>query len=308
MAVAAMFAVVGTGVQAQGNYDTGVQTRLQQLEQELKQLQRQIYRGETGYQPSAGPAGTAVPMNPGQFDVQLMQFEEQMRQMNGRIEEVEYRQRSLEDRLTRLEKDMDMRLQELERRLGEGAAAGDDMALNGTAPSSGYMKDTREPLPSETAAGPGAGTGPQPTTAGTGQLSAEPAEALSFDDPRSHYNYAFKLLNQAKFDQAGQAFESFAEAYPEDPLIGNAYYWMGETYYVRRDFLKAADTFRQGYQKMPDGPKAPDNLLKLGMSLANLGKQEEACVVYAQLQEKFADSSVSIRQKVEQERARLGCK
>ena len=69
---------------------------------------------------------------------------------------------------------------------------------------------------------------------------------------------------------------------PQDYLAGNAQYWMGETYYVRGRYQDAAVTFAEGYQKYPTNSKAPDNLLKLGMSLGQLGKKADACVAFAQ--------------------------
>ncbi|MBM3618252.1 MAG: tol-pal system protein YbgF, partial [Alphaproteobacteria bacterium] len=134
------------------------------------------------------------------------------------------------------------------------------------------------------------------------------ASKSKFATPREQYDHAFRLLNQTQYDAAGKAFEDFIAAYPGDPLIGNAYYWAGETFYVRQNFTQAADYFRQGYEALPAGPKAGDNLLKLGMALNNLQKSTEACVVLKQVIAKFGSTSGSIKNKAEQERARAGCK
>ncbi len=125
--------------------------------------------------------------------------------------------------------------------------------------------------------------------------------------PREHYNYAFRLLNQTQYEEAAAAFAAFTKKYPKDPLVGNAFYWSGETFYIRRDYVKAADNFRQGFEALPDGPKAADNLLKLSMSLDALNRDKEACVVLAQITTKFKKSSSSVTDKADQEQKRIGC-
>lgn len=143
------------------------------------------------------------------------------------------------------------------------------------------------------------------TSAGDGQLKP-PAETTQ--GPRELYNHAFKLLNQTKYDDAAGEFTDFTQKYPKDPLVGNAFYWLGETHYIKRDYVKAADTFRQGFEALPTGPKAADNLLKLSMSLSAMQKTKEACVVLDQILVKFSKTSTSVTQKAQQERARVGCK
>jgi tol-pal system protein YbgF len=125
---------------------------------------------------------------------------------------------------------------------------------------------------------------------------------------RDLYNAAFKQLNQTNYEQAEKLFSQFTQRFPKDALIGNAWYWLGESHYVQRDYVKAADSFRNGYTKLPAGPKAGDNLLKLGMTLAAMKKTPEACVVLKQVEKKFAANSEAIKAKTRQEISRLGCK
>lgn len=143
------------------------------------------------------------------------------------------------------------------------------------------------------------------TSAGDGQLKPPGEEGSG---PRELYNSAFKLLNQTKYEEAASQFSDFAQKYPKDPLIGNAYYWLGETHYIRRDYVKAADHFRQGFEALPTGPKAADNLLKLAMSLSAMQKTPEACVVLDQILVKFNKTSSAVTQKAQQERTRIACK
>ncbi|NCY25355.1 MAG: tol-pal system protein YbgF [Alphaproteobacteria bacterium] len=130
----------------------------------------------------------------------------------------------------------------------------------------------------------------------------------AFKTPRDHYNYAFRLLNQTQYEQSAEAFRTFTEQYPKDPLVGNAYYWEGETFYIRRDYVAAADLFRQGFEVMPEGPKAADNLYKLALSLNALDRKPEACVVLQQVISRFKKSATNVVAKAEQELKKGNCK
>jgi tol-pal system protein YbgF len=124
---------------------------------------------------------------------------------------------------------------------------------------------------------------------------------------QDQYNYAFGLLRQADYPGAEEALRSFVQRYPNDPLAGNAEYWLGETYYVRKDYNNAAATFAEGYRKYPQSGKAADNLLKLGMSLGNVGQKKEACLTFSQLAHDFPKASGNITERANQEKQRLGC-
>ena len=88
-------------------------------------------------------------------------------------------------------------------------------------------------------------------------------------------------------------------------MAGNAQYWLAETFYVRKQFERAAMAFAAGYQTYPDNIKAPDNLLKLALSLARIDKQEDACVALKQLGEKFPKAPSNIRRRAAGEGAAL---
>ena len=103
------------------------------------------------------------------------------------------------------------------------------------------------------------------------------------------------------------ALRAFINQHPDNPLAGNAKYWLGETYYVRQDFQQAAVTFAEAYQEFPNNSKAPDNLLKLGMSLAALGRKSDACGTYAEVLKRYPEAAVTVTRRTKQERQRLTC-
>ena len=121
------------------------------------------------------------------------------------------------------------------------------------------------------------------------------------------YGFALGLLRQRDYDRAEQALSLFLEAHPTDDLAGNAQYWLGETYYVRDDYQQAAVNFLKGYRTYPDSSKAPDNLLKLGMTLARLDQSQQACQTFSQLATEFPGANAAILRQLQQEQARLAC-
>ena len=100
--------------------------------------------------------------------------------------------------------------------------------------------------------------------------------ALPGNDVHSLYEKGYGALSQNDYAGAEAAFSQLIDTYPKDPLAGNAQYWNGESYYHRGQHKNAADAFLKGYKKYKSGDKAPETLLKLGMSLAALGPRRPA--------------------------------
>ncbi len=125
--------------------------------------------------------------------------------------------------------------------------------------------------------------------------------------PKAQYDYAFDFLKRQDYTRAETAFREFLKRSPKDPLAGNAQYWLGETHYVRGDYQKAAVEFLNGYQNYPKSNKAPDNLLKLGMAMANIGQTQGACTALGRLTKEYADAGDQIRRSAQQERQKLKC-
>jgi tol-pal system protein YbgF len=152
---------------------------------------------------------------------------------------------------------------------------------------------------------------------GSAGTSAENTEqAAANDQPYAlpganadeQYQYAFDLMRQTKYGEAEQALTTFVDDYPDHPLAGNASYWLGEAYYVRKDYSSAALTFAQTFQKYPQSGKAPDSLLKLGMSLAALGETADACKALQELSSRYPKASGAVKERAAKERAKNGCK
>ena len=102
---------------------------------------------------------------------------------------------------------------------------------------------------------------------------------------------------QKDYAGAEVAFKQVVASFPTDPLAANAQYWLGETYYVRGQYKNAADAFLKGYKKYKSGDKAPDTLLKLGMSLAELGQKDAACSTLDELKDQISGSAGAYRRR-----------
>ena len=132
-----------------------------------------------------------------------------------------------------------------------------------------------------------------------------PAEAEV--EPKQLYETAYGYLLQRDYGAAEAAFEEFLRRHPNDPLAGNAQYWLGESLYVRGQYRAAAGAFLKGYQTYGRSAKAPESLLKLAMSLQRLGQKDAACSSYSELTTKFPNAPAHVKSTAQAERQRAGC-
>jgi tol-pal system protein YbgF len=110
-------------------------------------------------------------------------------------------------------------------------------------------------------------------------------------------------------DNAGaeRGFKAFLQSNPKHALAGNAQYWLGESYYARRDYQNAMAAFAEGYKVYKASPKGPDNLLKLGITLAVLGRKADACAVFAKFNQDYPRATDLQKRRIDQERQKNGC-
>ncbi len=125
--------------------------------------------------------------------------------------------------------------------------------------------------------------------------------------PEKSYQIAFGYIEQAKYPKAITAFNTFIREFSDHPLASNAYYWLGEAYYAQKEYRLASVQFLKGYNIFPQGRKAPDNLLKLGMSLGQIDEIPDACLTFQKLENEFKNSPAAIKQRLELEKYRFKC-
>ncbi len=307
---ALLFAFAPSAALAQSKND--VDGRLRQIENDIDTLNRAVYKGETP--PSGGGGGNnAVAADQ---EVRIQQMETDIRNLTGKVEQQSYDVQQLQQRVDALTQDTGMRLDTLEKGARSGAAPMGAAAAN---PQPGDV-----PLynaPGQQPATPPAAIDSDATVTGIGgigdilknngpQAGMKTTAPLGggTQDAANLYEQGFAEIKREDYPAAEKNFATFLKSYPDHALAPNALYWLGETFYARKQYDKAAKVFAESYQKYPAGPKGADNLLKLGMSLSGMGKKNEACIALGQLGKQYADGPAPVLRRGEQEMGTLGCK
>jgi tol-pal system protein YbgF len=151
---------------------------------------------------------------------------------------------------------------------------------------------------------PGAAAQPPASDDAIETVSLQPGAAT--ETPESLYERSNESLLRRQFAEAEAGFSTFLQKYPEHSLSGSAQYWLGETYYAQNDYKSAAANFLQGYKKYPTSRRAPDSLLKLGISLNRLGQGEQACAAFSAVSAEYP-KAVDARKRAQAEAKRAGC-
>lgn len=279
-------------------------------------------------QPVAVPAPTAAATNTGlqatDLQVRMNALENLVRGLTGQVEKLQFQNNQLLQAQQKISGDNDVRFKDIETKLStheanmkglvaaqqtlaqQQAATPQPASPAATEPEAGKAidmpqakeKSSEKPV-SEKSSG----------TLGTISKNKDEPNVVKSDDSnaQAQYDDAFNALRQAKYDDAEKSFTAFLKNHPKHHLTENAKYWLAETFYVRGKFQEAAVAFAEAYQEFPKGAKAPDNLLKLSMSLGSLGKKPDACVTLGELAKKFPSASAVTRNRAEQQRKTLGC-
>jgi tol-pal system protein YbgF len=130
--------------------------------------------------------------------------------------------------------------------------------------------------------------------------------SLAPESPEALYEHSNESLLRRQFGEAEQGFRGFLDKYPDHNLAGSAQYWLGETYYTQGDYRQAAQNFLAGYKDYPKSRRAPDSLLKLGMSLNKLGQSQQACASFGAVGGQFPNA-VDVKKRAQAEFKRAGC-
>jgi len=216
-------------------------------------------------------AATAQRGDPVYVEDRLNQLQQAISLLTGQIEQLQYRNQQLQQQMEKMQADYEFRLEQMEK----------GGARPGGAPA------TRPTPPPSTAAAP-------PAAAATGAADQV-------------YNDAFKKLQDSDYAGAEKGFRTFVQRHPQHALAGNAQYWLGETYYARRDYQNAMTAFAEGYKAYKTTPKGPDNLLKLGITLATLGRKADSCAIFARFAQDYPRATDLQKRRIEQERQKNGC-
>ncbi|MDA1324979.1 MAG: tol-pal system protein YbgF [Proteobacteria bacterium] len=243
----------------------------------------------------------------------ITELENEIRRLTGQNEELTYRLGQFEETLKKSTSDTVLRLNALERGGVPARAPGITSTPTG---ASTVSSATAVPMATGKTAVSGADKGAKvlgTLRSGSGAAAVarvvKPPSVAKDETPEQQYDRAHTLIvKHRKYGEAERVLRSFIDTYPKHELTSNAHYWLGRTFFVRADYENAAFAFAEGFQKFPEARKAPDNLLNLGMSLARLGKNREACTTYTRLLATYQNADASLKRRVTRERQQAKCR
>jgi tol-pal system protein YbgF len=278
--------------------------RLDRLDRDFIQLQQYLSTRPGSVAPEAAEGALANPMRVAKMEARMGDIEEKLRQLNGKVEELTYNTSRILEKMDHA-KDAQARAS----LTPDYPVTKDANATNTDAQVLGKigtqdLADNTKAIAAATATG----------TAVTDDTAEEMMKAEENDTAketdakiRAEYQSAFALVRKTKFSSAEKALQEFIKAYPKHTLAGNAYYWLGEVYYVQTRYEKAAAKFLRGYRDFPQGKWAADSLYKVALSLVPLKKKEEACSTLRRLEKEFPAVKEPLKSKVQEQKTTLAC-
>ncbi len=237
--------------------------------------------------------------------LKLNEIEDQFRELTNKFEEVSFKLDKLSSRVTKIQSDTQLRFSDLE-----------------TGSSSEKSKRQTElpgtSKPQDFGANPGYQTSSLPKQQSINSVESaqtviaeqpEKKESLLPDkSPEKQYEFAVSFMKIGDYETAEFALKEFIEKNKDHDLAGSAQYWYGETFRIRQLYSDAATAYLDGYQNYPRSKKAPDNLLKLGITMVQLGEKDQGCKMISGLKKEYPKASKSVLQKAQYEQKKFKCK
>ena len=289
---------------------------LEQLQKDIKTLERAVY-SDTNNSGNNNNAITSLDMN--SEDVltrhllKLSEIESQFQALTNRFEEINFKLDKLSSRLSKVQADNQIRFQDLENASinnGSVKSLTKNETKNKVLPGSSQPQDLgsisyKDTNTNETTQQ----TQSIDTTATIITESFQVEEKiLPTAPPESQYEFATSFLKVGDYSTAERAFREFVQTNPNHKLAGNAQYWYAETFRIRQLYSDAASAYLEGYQKYPKGEKAPVNLLKLGVSMVQIGEKDQGCKMINGVAKQYPDANQSVIQKAKYESQKFECK
>jgi tol-pal system protein YbgF len=288
--------------------------QLQIITQDLKTLEKAVYKSSditTKNFPANGLNEEILTRHL----LKLNEIEEQFRLLTNRFEEVNFKLDKLSSRVTKIQSDSQLRFSDLEtgsstnikklnktekkqKKITQASLPGSDKPQDfGEAPS--YNLDPKETSQA---------TQSIETTASVFTEERKSEKSLLPDKTsKEQYDFALSFMKVGDYETAELALREFIDKNKSDKLAGSAQYWYGETFRIRQLYSDAATAYLDGYQNYPKSKKAPENLLKLGTTMVELGEKDEGCKMITGLKKQYPKASQSVLQKAQYEQKRFKC-
>ena len=296
---------------------------LEIIKNDLKTLERAVYSGSIEVKVGTNDS-SASNLDQNSEDVltrhllKLSEVEDQFRELTNKFEEINFKLDKLSTRVSKIQADNQIRFQDIETNISSGNISSVENQL-----SSKPKTDEQKVLPGSS----------QPQDLGTisykdTETNETSQQIQSVDttasivtetfqseekilpqdlNPVEQYEFATSFLKVGDYSTAERAFREFVLSNPDHELAGSAQYWYAETFRIRQLYTDAASAYLEGYQKYPKGKKAPINLLKLGVSMVQIGEKDQGCKMINGVELQYPNANQSVIQKAKYESKKFEC-
>ena len=236
--------------------------------------------------------------------LKLSDIEKQFQELTNKFEEIIFKIDKLSNRITKIQSDSHLRFQDLER----GNLSANDQKIEKLPGSSeaqdlgrisdGDLENTKIVQKTQSI---------DLTSSVVTEKFENTEKILPQGTPEKQYEFAMSFLRVGDYETAEFALREFIDMNSKHKLAGSAQYWYAETFRIRQLYQDAATAYLNGYQKYPDSPKAPVNLLKLGVSLVQIGEKDQGCLMISGVSKQYPKASQSVLQKAKYEEKKFAC-
>lgn len=309
-----IFCMFAYGAQADEQLTTII-NELKTLNKDLKTLEKAVYSKSFSSQNSSNSSSGNIPATlEGALTrqlVKLSELEEQIQKMTASNEETLFNLQKISERVDKIQKDTELRFSEL----GSESISTTKVQKTNTPkqlPGTGKMQDFSKVLETPSSSTKIAAAQKQEirsiSPAAVVQTADVEAESiLPKGTPASQYKFATNFIKVGDYQKAETALKEFIDKNPSHSLTGSAQYWFAETFYIRQLYHDAAAAYLDGYQKFPKSKKAPQNLLKLGIVMNELGEKDQGCLMLSGVKKQYPEADKSILQKAKYETKKFKC-
>ena len=277
------------------------------LQKDLKTLEKAVYS-----QSSDIITSSKTKLSSNDEDVltrhllKLSEIEKQFQDLTNKFEEINFKIDKLSSRLSKVQADNQLRFQNLEGEDTDKKISSKKKVLPGSSQPQdlgavSYKSSETNELTQQTQSIDTTGT------VITEQFISE-EKILPNDKPDKQYEFATSFLKQGDYTTAERALREFVMTNPEHKMAGSAQYWYAETFRIRQLYTDAASAYLEGYQKYPKSEKAAINLLKLGVSLVQIGEKDQGCLMITGVKKEYPKAKQSVLQKAKYEEKKFECK
>ena len=246
--------------------------------------------------------------------LKLSEIESQFQELTNKFEEINFKLDKLSNRISKSQADNQLRFQQLENKT---------VNMNIDETNTAKIKSEDQILPGSSQPQDLGSISYKDTDTGQEKQEIQSIETtntvvtenfvseekiLPEGTPNEQYEFATSFLKVGDYNMAERAFREFVDSNSDHNLAGNAQYWYAETFRIRQLFTDAASAYLEGYQKYPKSQKAPINLLKLGVSLVQIGEKDQGCLMISGVEKEYPKANQSVLQKAKYEEKKFECK